>query len=63
MALNSVNNVKQIRPFLLLVHGSGDPKPVEETEGTLFRHDPALTMPTTFFHKLLRLVSHTSEHR
>lgn len=50
----TVNNVKQIKPFLLLVTSSSeDDSKKEKTtniahSGKLFEHDPTLPTPTTF---------------
>lgn len=46
-----VNNVKQIKPFMLLVSGpSTSPATTTDTagDGELFKHDPTLERPTTY---------------
>jgi hypothetical protein len=61
--LNTVSNTKQIKPFLLLVHGPKIDTPAEATKttepvishGKLFAHDPSYRAPT-FGGKALRLV-------
>lgn len=52
-----VNNTKQIKPFLLLVEGEGEPRPEVESHGQLFKHDPALLMKSTWFKQPLQVVS------
>jgi hypothetical protein len=53
-----VNNVKQIKPFLLLVLGDQEQEQPEagQASGKLFAHDPALRMKTTYQHQPLRVV-------
>ncbi|KAK4684001.1 ubiquitin-conjugating enzyme E2 Q, partial [Tremellales sp. Uapishka_1] len=50
-----VGNIKQIKPFLLLVFGVGEPEVPEPVKGKLFIHDPSLKLPTTFYNKPLQL--------
>ena len=65
-----VNNVNQIKPFLLIVQGTdmlgsasqpGEPPPppvIEELpDRELFKHDPKLKMPPTFYSQPLKVVS------
>ena len=53
-----VSNVKQIKPFLLLVVGDQEQEQSEgaQASGKLFAHDPALRMKTTYQHQPLRVV-------
>lgn len=55
-----VSNVKQIKPFLLLVSG-GSAEQTEKTavakaRGKLYEHDPGLAMKTTYNHVELQVV-------
>ncbi|EIW65961.1 hypothetical protein TREMEDRAFT_74889 [Tremella mesenterica DSM 1558] len=43
-----VGNIRQIRPFMLLVQGKGEISPAPQYKGALFQHDPKLAMKTTF---------------
>jgi len=52
-----VSNLKQMKPFLLLVIGKGEPVEANESNGRLFQHDPALRIKTTYDHQPLRVVS------
>jgi hypothetical protein len=52
-----VANTKQIKPFLLLVHGTGDPAPQATVHGSLFQHDPGLALKSRFGGQLIQLVS------
>ena len=52
-----VNNVKQIKPFLLLVQGTGDPIEHTMTDKELFRHDPQLRQQPAFYGSPLQVVS------
>ncbi|RSH89058.1 hypothetical protein EHS25_002724 [Saitozyma podzolica] len=50
-----VANTKQIKPFLLLVHGTGDPAPQATVHGSLFQHDPGLALKSRFGGQLIQL--------
>ena len=56
-----VNNIKQIKPFLLIVQGNGtsvvEPPPVVNVRKALFKHDPSLMMQPAFFGQPLQVVS------
>jgi hypothetical protein len=52
-----VDKVKQMKPFLLLVVGKGEPVEQGESKGRLFQHDPSLRMKTTYDNQPLRVVS------
>lgn len=54
-----VNNVKQIKPFLLLVHGTKGDATGEGELGAedLFQHDPSLQVAPTYNQQPLRVVS------
>jgi hypothetical protein len=53
-----VDKVKQMKPFLLLVVGKGEPVEQSGSKGRLFQHDPSLRMKTTYDNQPLRVVSH-----
>ena len=61
-----VNQTKQIKPFLLMVSGTGTnhdpipPAPRTIGPGELFQHDPQLVRPTTYSSGPVQVVSYSS---